>query len=461
MLFRANAGQRSMNEKGLRDRSFFVLLLLMLVVRIGLFVAVQPWDPVVQKTIVLSTEGDAPGYHEYALRIIEGRALGDLGVTRTPGYPLIIAAVYSVFGVKPWLVLLLQIAASAVTFTLLYRLTSSWFNRSAAIAACAMYALDPHAVLYTNQFLTDSIFAMVFFMSVMVFLRALDTRNILTFFWAGALVGVATLIRPLSQFLPVVYIILSLLFLRKFPSSALRGTAVLLLAYLIVLAPWLYRNFNEYGSAQLTSIGGNMLLDWTVPYVEAARTGKDISEVRQEFTEIAQRNGLDKTSNPFEQSRIRTKVAIDYIMQHKMGYMAGSLRGVFYSFINLDTSGYARLLQLQSKSSPDVWYGGDSLTSRIHKFINMKSTGEIVIGTVIVVILTTTYLFCLVGVWCLLTSRDYWPVIFSGALIGYCLLFIGPIGVARYKLPFIPLYLSIAGYGFYRIRNLIISRRTV
>ncbi len=462
MSVEGSASQTSTSNNGIGGRAFFMLLALLLVARIGLFVAVQPWDPAVQETRVLSVVGysDSPGYHEYALRIVEGRPLGDLGVMRTPGYPLIIAVIYSVFGVKPWLVLLLQIAASVITLILLYRLTYTWFGRNAAIAAGALYALEPHAILYTAQFLTDTFFAMLFLGSVVVFLRALKTRTSWTFFWAGALVGAATLIRPVSQFLPAVFVILGFFFLRQPRLAALRGGAVLLSAYLIVVGPWLYRNYHEYGSAQLSSIGGEQLLGWAIPYVETARTGKHISEVRQEFTDIARRNGLDGTSNPFERSRIQTAVAIDYIKQHPIEYAAGSLRGAFYSFINLDTSGYANLLRLQSNALSSDWFGGDSVLVRVRTFIHMKSSGELIIGSLIVVFLSITYLLCFVGVWHLLRNRDYWPVIVVGAMIAYCLLFIGPIGLARYKLPFIPLYLSIAGYGVFRILSASNSQRT-
>lgn len=442
-----------------RNWSFFAVLLLALLMRIGFFVAVQPWDPVVQEHKILSVEGDSPGYHEYALRILEGRPLGDLGVLRTPAYPLTIAATYAVFGVKPWVILLLQIVASAITLALLYHLTYAWFNQKTALAAGVLYALEPHAILYASEFLTDTLFTTVFLGGLVVFLKALDTRSVKTFFGAGLLVGVATLIRPISQFLPVLFIILGFFILRRERAVALRGGVALLVAYFIAITPWLYRNYHEYGAAQLTSIGGDTLLMWTVPYVEAARTGKDISVVRQEFVELARLQGFDKMANPFEKSRIQTAVAADYIKQHPIEYAMGSIRGAFYSFLNLDTQGYASLLGLQSTPLPNDWFAGSSLVSRVHMFVYTKTAGELAIGSFVMIFLAMTYFLLFVGVWVALRNRNYWPVLITGAMVAYFLAFIGPMGVARYKLPFVPLYLSIAGYGFSRIMSAYIASR--
>jgi 4-amino-4-deoxy-L-arabinose transferase-like glycosyltransferase len=438
-----------MKRTMLKNWPFLALLALALVVRIGFFIVVQPWDTNVQEQKIL--QADALGYHTYALRILEGQSLGELGTRRTPAYPIVLAGVYKTFGVKPWIVLLLQIAASAVTLALLYRLARSWFDQKAALVAGLLYALEPHAILYAVELQSDTFFTTVFMGSLVVFLEALRSRRGWFFFWAGLLVGVATLIRPIGQFLPALFIILTFVILRQYRTTALRGGVVLLVAYLTVITPWLYRNYHEYGVVGLTSFSGNFLLEWVAPYIEVARSGKQIAEVREEFVELARQQGLDKTDNPFEKSRIRTDVAVTYIKAHPIDLTIASIRGAFYSFINLDTQAYGSFLRLESTELPVGWYAGDSLISRVRAFLHTKSFGELTIGAFIALFMMITYILFLVGAWSALRNRNYWPVLITGAMIVYFLVFIGPIGIARYKMPFVPLYLSIAGYGFSRI----------
>jgi hypothetical protein len=346
--------------------------------------------------------------------------------------------------------LLLQIAVSALTLTLLYQLTSTWFNPKAAFGAGLLYALEPHAVLYASELLSDTLFTTTIIGSLVVFLKALETRQGLHFFWAGLLVGLAALIRPVGQYLPVLFIILTFFILRRNKATALRGGIVLITAYLVAITPWLYRNYHEYGAVSLTAIGGEFLLEWVVPNIEVARTGKQIAEAREEFTGLARQRGLDRTDNPFEKSRIRTAVAVDYIKEHPVDFAKASIRGAFYSFINLDTGGFSNLLKLKSTEMPG-WFAGDSFVSRVRVFLSRKTLGELAIGTIVALFLAITYILSLVGVWFALRDGRYWPILIIGAMTAYFLVFIGPIGLARYKMPCVPLYLSIAGYGFSRI----------
>lgn len=439
-----------MNIELFKNRSFLFLLFLFLVVRIGFFIIAQPWSPDVLEHNIL--QGDATDYHVFALRILGGLPIGDtLGTQRTPGYPLYLAGVYAVFGVAPWVALLLQIILSATMLFMLYGLSCHWFNQKAAIFAGLFYALEPHVVLYSSYLLTDTLFSVFFLGSLVMFLVALETRKGPHFFLVGLLIGILTLIRPVGEFLPVLFIVLGFIMLQKNRMTVLRGCVVLLIAYFMTVSPWLYRNYHEYGVAKLTSKGGEMLLNWTIPYVEVARTGKEISVVRQEFVELARQQGLDQTNNPFEKSRIQTAVATAYIMQHPIEYAMGTIRGVAYSFVNLDTIGYANFLGMKSSSLPGDWYAGDSFIVRLRMFVQTKTVGEIVIGSLIIFLLSVAYFLFFVGAWSALRNRNYWPVLITCSVIAYFMMFIGPIGAARYKLPFIPLYLALAGYGFSRM----------
>jgi len=159
-----------------------------LLLRIGFFMVVQPWDKqVLQETILV---GDPDGYHNMALSIINSGSFsyhkympfekikGDVSAERTPGYPLFVSFVYFLFGVRPWLVILFQLLVNVGSLILIYVLAKKVFEKKIAIIAALLYAIEPHAISLPIAFMTDTLFTFTFLASMLIFFYGIENNRI-------------------------------------------------------------------------------------------------------------------------------------------------------------------------------------------------------------------------------------------------------------------------------------------
>jgi hypothetical protein len=77
---------------------------------------------------------------------------------------------------------------------------------------------------------------------------------------AGILTGLAVLVQPSFQFLPIAGTLTALLLARS-RSSVLVGGALATLAMLLVISPWTYRNYQVFGATVLVSTNGGDVLN--------------------------------------------------------------------------------------------------------------------------------------------------------------------------------------------------------
>jgi 4-amino-4-deoxy-L-arabinose transferase-like glycosyltransferase len=160
-------------------RKIFLLFLLAFVIRLIVFLLLRPWDGQVLAESVLVN--DASEYHRFALSIIDHFSFE--GETyRTPGYPFFIAVIYVIFGVKPWLVLFIQIFVDLATIYYVMRIGELLFSRRVGIIAAAFLAIDPNSIFTTARFLSDGLSVAFLMASMYFYLRGLKRGDAKSFF---------------------------------------------------------------------------------------------------------------------------------------------------------------------------------------------------------------------------------------------------------------------------------------
>ncbi len=107
---------------------------------------------------IVPTSSD--GYETIALSLVErgeyALEAGKPTSMREPSYPLVIAAVYSVAGNRPGVVLVLHCLLSGATGWLLWMTGRRLFGEAVALAALAVFMLDPQAVYYCAYFFRET-----------------------------------------------------------------------------------------------------------------------------------------------------------------------------------------------------------------------------------------------------------------------------------------------------------------
>jgi 4-amino-4-deoxy-L-arabinose transferase-like glycosyltransferase len=135
----------------LKNKKLLLILLIGFVLRLGFFLQNAPWQKEVEKNQVLIN--DATGYHRLAQKILFEQSFQE-DMFRTPGYPAIVAAIYGIFGVHPWIVLLIQVFVSTLTLLLFFKIALFYFNERAALWATLFFATSSIYILHTDLLYT-------------------------------------------------------------------------------------------------------------------------------------------------------------------------------------------------------------------------------------------------------------------------------------------------------------------
>src|SRR5262245_40168692 len=102
-------------------------------------------------------EGDARGYFVRAVEIATGEGF-QFSLKRTPGYPLLMATVFSVAGLNLEAVALVQHAFGVATALLVYDAARRIAGRPAGLIAGLATALSGSTLIYEHVMLTESLF---------------------------------------------------------------------------------------------------------------------------------------------------------------------------------------------------------------------------------------------------------------------------------------------------------------
>jgi 4-amino-4-deoxy-L-arabinose transferase-like glycosyltransferase len=190
---------------------------------------------------------DAIGYENTAINVIRGQGfLAPEGRSYNPPlYPLFLAGVYSVFGLRNYLALkMIESLIGALTCGWVYLLGLTLFGRNAGRLAGFIAIFYPFLVYYTGVVLSENLFTF-FLMAGSVCLAVLAQQG---FRWryalgGGILLGLATLTRPMTLALPAILVVWAML---TFPARQQRTwfTAVVVsLALILTVLPWSIRNY--------------------------------------------------------------------------------------------------------------------------------------------------------------------------------------------------------------------------
>lgn len=204
---------------------------------------------------------------------------------------------------------------------------------------------------------------------------------------------------------------------------ALKLTLIFLSGYLVTIAPWIHRNFINYGYASISSLSGYNLLFYNVALTEAYEKGISLKESIKNLFEKVKKEGIDtKNIYTFKNSKYFNKVALNYIKNNKWAYLKSHLRGI-NSFLFI------------SKNS---------------NFLSRKDINSKNFEPIINLILALTYFFCCVGIINGLKLNFYFTLI-SVFVIFYIINITGVVGYARYRIPIMLIIYLFSAIGLVKL----------
>ncbi len=207
---------------------------------------------------------DAVAYDELGRNLLNGKGyiLSDIGHTayRMPFLPILIAILYKIFGAYELVIRLFISLIDSLLAASIFLLGSNIYNKRAGIFAALLYALSPFAIGECMQISTEVVFSALLFASVAYYYFNQKKLKASHMFTVGALLGAATLTRSVGVYLFAFFIFL-IFFIKKDLKKTVAYSALLFVGLLVVLSPWLIRNYAVFHGPLWSGAGtGEVLL---------------------------------------------------------------------------------------------------------------------------------------------------------------------------------------------------------
>jgi 4-amino-4-deoxy-L-arabinose transferase-like glycosyltransferase len=197
---------------------------------------------------------------------------------RTPGYPGVIAAVFAVSDESTTAVLLLQVGLSTLTVLLVYLLAARMWSTTVGLVAAALTVLEPLQSYTAGSLATECVNTLLLLLVCAAGFAALrDTRSHLRWFvLLGLALAAATMVRPVTYYLPAFVVVLLLVRAARGAvswSRCARMLAAFLVPLVVIVGGWQVRNYERAGSWRLSGVEGKNLMYFRAAGILAERDG--------------------------------------------------------------------------------------------------------------------------------------------------------------------------------------------
>jgi hypothetical protein len=209
--------------------------------------------------------GDWQTYNELAWTWAQTGAYSVGGVPyayRPPGFPFLLSRLYLIFGHYPHLGAIANIVFSCGIVFLTYLLIREIWNERIARWSAIILVFFPSQILFVNKLATEPMFTALFLAALLVLvLSNAGSRGRLYYpLIGGVVLGLATLTRAITLIyliFPAVYWYMQTGKIGK----AVRNTILALIGFVLIVVPWMVRNYQLKGSFTIaTNSGINFLI---------------------------------------------------------------------------------------------------------------------------------------------------------------------------------------------------------
>lgn len=202
---------------------------------------------------------------------------------RTPGYPLFLAAVQSVFGGTVVPAIVVQVLLSVSVAGILFLTGARAASTSVGWAAAFLWALNPNSLFWPFTILSETLFAFLLAVCLLLVVLAMRRHSLWLHAFGGLVLGMAVLVRPIGIYLiPVWMAVLVAHGVRQHGwRRGWRAAGALgLAAYSLVFA-WSARNLLAHQEFYFSKTQGVTLRNYVLARALADARGLSRSEASQ------------------------------------------------------------------------------------------------------------------------------------------------------------------------------------
>lgn len=373
---------------------------------------------------------------------------------RTPGYPMFILPIILIFQ-SLYAVSFVQIILATGTSLLIFKMGERLLGTWAGLAAGLLYLVNPSTLFYSLTVMSDVLFTFLIVLSVYLLLFRTAATHSFPVLVSGVLLGLATLVRPVGVFLPVVFIV-GYFFLQRNTAGTrqkLYHMGIFVAAFCLVLAPWIIRNRLGSGVWGLSSVGNYNLFYYNVPLFLTYKTGHGLRQ-SLEMLKMDAPVLSEREEKELGNSEMLKKVAGTYIRQDPFGYLTFHLSRLpqFFggnSSKNLYVNVVEILLRKENPFADNSLLIDDVMQKRDMRLLwkRLRAQGLFPIEYIVWLLLLLLWLLSVLSP----THRRY--TLFFMSIVLYFGILTGPVVHVRYRLPAEPFIFLSATLGFRILRD--------
>jgi Dolichyl-phosphate-mannose-protein mannosyltransferase len=277
-----------------RDHPIVVLCAVALAVRIVFILMYGASAPPIEW-------GDDPKYDSIALRLVVNHEY--VNTWYPPGYPLVLAAIYTLFGRNLPLVRLAQAALGAATCALTYRLGTKVFDERVGRLAGTILAFYPGLAYMSWRIMGETLFIFLIVLALNIAVRMAARPRMRDAVALGIVVGTAQLVKSNLFVFPAVLVVWSVLALKGSARRRLALAGGLSVGLLVLALATPVANFLSTGGGAATLPGNagrtfwmanNPLADGYYIFAENEPAGKAFIEANGFTQRLAQGSDFEK-----------------------------------------------------------------------------------------------------------------------------------------------------------------------
>jgi 4-amino-4-deoxy-L-arabinose transferase-like glycosyltransferase len=304
--------------------------------------------------------------------------------------------------------------------------------------------------------LSDILFVFFILLSIYFFSKLIKGKDekeyLIPLILSSIFIAIATLIRPITIYLPILLILFLLIYFKGKIKYAFKLVLIFLVIFILTLSPWMIRNAIIFGSYSLSSSSTKSLIEMYVPPFEMEKRNQPYETVTSSLMNEADSLMLKDGYNPykmdeFQKSPYWKKVALKHIAENPILFLKHYAIGTIHYFVNLGTRGYSDMLNLEVKTKDFDIKGKPNPLETIKLWFAKKSLTEILIGIFISLFLLVSYSGLLAGLIMGWKKYNKAYLVLCLLMVFYFVLTTGPQGLERYRLPSIPFYLTFTSLG--------------
>jgi len=366
---------------------------------------------------------------------------------RVPGYPLFLSAFWNIEeGYK--YVPIVQFLLGLLGIYLLYLLAKKIFSEKVAQIASIIFLFEPTFLTVNFFILSDTLFMVLFLWFLIKSVEFFKTNNYKHLVLTGLLLAIATLVRPVAMYLPILFVVVLIYHYRKSFEKIVLSVVIFLVAVGVFLSPWYIRNYVNFDKAFLTTLPAYNSWRYYIGFWSNQEIGEywrqaqidyqiDTGKVISEFADFADPINLDYYNQKTN----------EFLSQNFSLAVKNQVQRI--ALETIDPRYYNQIVQMFTNNVYNKGYS--ELARADNKLVFLAKNWEMLLSSLITFLLfinfITFYLLYLFKQKILqLSSSSSSSILLVGLIVVYLFVTGAPGNIERYLMPLLILEYMILGY---------------